>query len=183
MAKRSKPSPLGPSRALTGTMYPALDAEAGGLPAELRKALEGSDAYPIGGIAGAFRKALEDSKALPMVGIVGVLGTPAKYRSPDRHLMEALGKPGASHSAALAPSAVSDAGIRADSDVVRSVADVGVRVRAARRAMGMTQQRFADLAGVGRRFLVELEKGKPSLEMGRVLNVCRAAGIKLVVLS
>jgi DNA-binding XRE family transcriptional regulator len=47
--------------------------------------------------------------------------------------------------------------------------------------MGMTQQRFADVAGVGRRFLVELEKGKPSLEIGRVLSVCQAAGLKLVL--
>ncbi len=60
-----------------------------------------------------------------------------------------------------------------------TVADIGTRVRAARRAMGMTQQRFADLAGVGRRFLIELEQGKPSLEIGRVLAVCKAAGIAL----
>lgn len=64
-------------------------------------------------------------------------------------------------------------------DPIRSVADVGQRVRAARQSMGMTQQRFADLAGVGRRFLIELEHGKASLEMGRVLAVCHAAGIKL----
>jgi len=62
---------------------------------------------------------------------------------------------------------------------VMSVADIGRRVREARKAMDMTQQRFADLAGVGRRFLIELEQGKPSLEIGKVLTVCRAAGIRL----
>lgn len=60
-----------------------------------------------------------------------------------------------------------------------SAADIGRRVRKARRAMGMTQQHFADLAGVGRRFLIELEKGKPTLEIGRVLAVCQAAGIRI----
>lgn len=64
-----------------------------------------------------------------------------------------------------------------------TIGDIGKRVRAARKAMGMTQQRFADLAGVGRRFLIELEQGKPSLEVGRVLAVCHAAGIKLGFLT
>jgi y4mF family transcriptional regulator len=62
---------------------------------------------------------------------------------------------------------------------VSSVHDIGLRVREARRAMGMTQQRFADLAGVGRRFLIELEQGKASLEIGKVLTVCQAAGIRI----
>lgn len=62
---------------------------------------------------------------------------------------------------------------------IASVADIGDRVRAARRAMGMTQQRFADMAGVGRRFLIELEHGKASLEIGKVLAVCQAAGVEL----
>ena len=38
----------------------------------------------------------------------------------------------------------------------------------------------ADLAGVGRRFLSELEAGKPTLEIGKVLLVLTAAGIELV---
>lgn len=64
-----------------------------------------------------------------------------------------------------------------------TIGEIGKRIRAARKAMGMTQQRFADLAGVGRRFLIELEQGKPSLEIGRVLAVCHAAGIKLGFLT
>jgi len=72
-----------------------------------------------------------------------------------------------------------DAAVKA----ITSTADIGHRIREARRAMGMTQQRFADLAGVGRRFLGELERGKASLEFGRVLSVCEAAGIKLGFLS
>ena len=62
---------------------------------------------------------------------------------------------------------------------VTSVVELGKLVREARKGSGMSQQRFADLAGVGRRFLSELESGKPSLEIGRVLAVCKAAGIDL----
>lgn len=43
----------------------------------------------------------------------------------------------------------------------------------------MTQQAFADLCGVGRRFLSELENGKPTVEFGKVLQVLAAAGIDL----
>jgi y4mF family transcriptional regulator len=56
-------------------------------------------------------------------------------------------------------------------------ADLGRLVRTARKNMKLTQQRFADLAGVGRRFISELEAGKATLELGKALEVCRAAGI------
>jgi y4mF family transcriptional regulator len=46
--------------------------------------------------------------------------------------------------------------------------------------MRLSQQQFADLAGVGRRFISELENGKPTLELGLVLQVCKAAGIDVV---
>jgi len=36
------------------------------------------------------------------------------------------------------------------------------------------------MAGVGRRFVSELENGKETLEIGRVLKVCQALGIDLV---
>lgn len=65
-------------------------------------------------------------------------------------------------------------------DPILSTADLGPVIRSAREAMGLSQQRFADLAGVGRRFISELENGKASLEFDRVLQVCRAAGIDIL---
>jgi y4mF family transcriptional regulator len=120
----------------------------------------------------------------------GMLSDPRRegadpFQSRARDILDALGAPAAGGrsradlrrpSPPAAPAA--DAG---SGQPVRSVADIGNRVREARRAMGMTQQRFADLAGVGRRFLVELEHGKPSLEIARVLAVCKAAGIRLTM--
>ena len=62
---------------------------------------------------------------------------------------------------------------------VNTASDLGTLVRKSRRSMKLSQQDFADLAGVGRRFVSELESGKPTLEIERVLRVCKAAGIDL----
>ena len=56
---------------------------------------------------------------------------------------------------------------------------MGRLVRTARQSMRLSQQQFADLAGVGRRFVSELENGKATLEFGLVLQVCSAAGIDI----
>ncbi|WP_350297411.1 helix-turn-helix transcriptional regulator [Agrobacterium arsenijevicii] len=62
---------------------------------------------------------------------------------------------------------------------VNSIMDLGRMVRRLRESRKLSQQEFADLAGVGRRFLSELENGKPTLEFEKVLQVARAAGISL----
>jgi len=62
---------------------------------------------------------------------------------------------------------------------VRTVAELGMLVRRARKAMKMNQSEFAAHAGVGRRFVSELEGGKASLEFDRVMACAGAAGIDL----
>lgn len=64
-----------------------------------------------------------------------------------------------------------------------SAATLGELVREQRQNLGFSQQRLADLAGVGRRFVSELENGKPSLEFERVLTCCAALGIDLFARS
>jgi len=66
-----------------------------------------------------------------------------------------------------------------DEPIIASPADLGRLVRKVRESRRLSQQEFADLAGVGRRFLSELENGKPTLELGKVLKVANAAGISL----
>ncbi|MGL5136641.1 MAG: helix-turn-helix transcriptional regulator, partial [Beijerinckiaceae bacterium] len=56
---------------------------------------------------------------------------------------------------------------------------LGRLVRIVREGTGRSQANFADLSGVGRRFLSELENGKPTLEIGKVLQVLNACGIDL----
>jgi DNA-binding XRE family transcriptional regulator len=43
----------------------------------------------------------------------------------------------------------------------------------------MRQDQLALATGVGRRFLIELESGKPSCQLGRSLLVADALGLKL----
>jgi y4mF family transcriptional regulator len=66
---------------------------------------------------------------------------------------------------------------------INSVAKIGKLIRDKRKNLGMNQQRFADLAGVGRRFVSELENGKETLEFAKVIDVCEAAGIDLFARS
>lgn len=49
----------------------------------------------------------------------------------------------------------------------------------ARKSRKYSQQEFADLTGVGRRFISELESGKPTAEIGKVLQVLTALGLDL----
>jgi HTH-type transcriptional regulator/antitoxin HipB len=62
---------------------------------------------------------------------------------------------------------------------IKSTSDLGALIRNLRKARKHSQQNFADLAGVGRRFLSELENGKQTLEIGKVIQVITAAGIDL----
>lgn len=64
-----------------------------------------------------------------------------------------------------------------------TVLDIGAAIRTARKSRKLTQQNFADLAGVGRRFLSELEAGKSTLEVGMVLKVAAAAGIQITLIG
>lgn len=74
------------------------------------------------------------------------------------------------------PGRLEDEGV----STVAAVADLGALVRQARQDMGLSQQAFADLAGLGRRFVSELESGKATLEFAKVLSACAAAGIDLM---
>jgi transcriptional regulator with XRE-family HTH domain len=53
----------------------------------------------------------------------------------------------------------------------------GSLIRSRRRALNMRQHELALATGVGRRFLIELEAGKPSCQLGRSLMVAHALGI------
>ena len=48
--------------------------------------------------------------------------------------------------------------------------DFGATVRSARRALKLRQAELAAAAGVGLRFLIELEAGKPTVQLGKVLG-------------
>jgi HTH-type transcriptional regulator/antitoxin HipB len=61
--------------------------------------------------------------------------------------------------------------------------EIGTVVREARLAQGLRQDQLAAAAGVGLRFLVELEGGKPTVRLEKVLAVLNALGLRLQVTS
>lgn len=64
---------------------------------------------------------------------------------------------------------------------IHSSTDLGQAARAARKRLGLTQPQLALAAGVGVRFIVEMEAGKPSLRLSSVLQVLGALGGRLAV--
>ncbi len=60
---------------------------------------------------------------------------------------------------------------------------IGSFVRARRRANRLTQTELAELAGVGLRFVVELERAKPTLRMDKVNAVLHVFGMRLGVVQ
>jgi transcriptional regulator with XRE-family HTH domain len=54
----------------------------------------------------------------------------------------------------------------------------GSLIRRRRKELKIRQAQLALATGVGRRFLIELEAGKPSCQLGRSLLVAEALGLK-----
>ena len=54
----------------------------------------------------------------------------------------------------------------------------GSFIRRRRKVLRMRQDQLALAAGVGRRFLIDLEAGKPSCQLGRSLLVAEALGLR-----
>lgn len=61
------------------------------------------------------------------------------------------------------------------------VYDLGVQVRRKRKELGMNQQTVAGYSNVGRRFLSDLENGKPTIEMGKALHLLYNLGFDVYI--
>ena len=59
---------------------------------------------------------------------------------------------------------------------------LGKLIRRRRKESGSDQVRAAGLAGVGVRFLSELERGKHTAELGKVLKVLERLGLEIWIL-
>lgn len=64
---------------------------------------------------------------------------------------------------------------------VRKIAELGELVEAVRKRQGLTQLDVSGLAGLGNRFMVDLEKGKETIQMQKVLNVLAQLGLEVVI--
>lgn len=64
---------------------------------------------------------------------------------------------------------------------VTNAGDIGRLVRERRKQAGLTLKDAAGIAGVGVRFLSEFERGKPTLQIGKVIEVLQLFGLELHV--
>ena len=62
---------------------------------------------------------------------------------------------------------------------IRTVADFGALLREARKRQGYTQAELADVAGVGVTYIINLERGKMTAEIGKALHLCELLSISL----
>ena len=71
--------------------------------------------------------------------------------------------------------------LRSNLELIKSVKDLGTLVKEARKKQKLTQVELAQLSNVGTRFLSDLENGKPTCEIDKVIKVLANLGIKLEV--
>lgn len=62
---------------------------------------------------------------------------------------------------------------------ITNTIEMGKLIRATRKKAKLTQAELAAAAGIGERFIRELEKGKPSCQLEKALLVTQMLGIKL----
>ena len=64
---------------------------------------------------------------------------------------------------------------------IRSTAELGATIRAERKALGLTQGDLAAACGFSLRFVSELERGRATAGVGRVLRVLKMLGLEVVI--
>ena len=64
---------------------------------------------------------------------------------------------------------------------IRTPADLGLIIRAVRKSSRLRQDDVAATVGVSQQFAVDVERGKPTVQLGRVLRLLDELGITLVV--
>ncbi len=55
--------------------------------------------------------------------------------------------------------------------------EIGALIRETRKRLGVTQKDLALTAGTGLRFVIDLEKGKETCELGKSLRILQTLGI------
>jgi HTH-type transcriptional regulator / antitoxin HipB len=59
--------------------------------------------------------------------------------------------------------------------------DLGKIVRETRKKLGVTQKDLALTSGTGLRFVIDLEKGKETCQIGKALTILHTLGIRLAL--
>ena len=65
--------------------------------------------------------------------------------------------------------------------IITNTSDIGEAIKSARKKQNMTQEQLAAVAGVGVRFVRELEQGKESCHIGKAITVLSMLGLNLTL--
>ncbi len=65
--------------------------------------------------------------------------------------------------------------------LIRSTSDLGAAVRSRRKQLGYTQAFLASYAGVSSSFLSDLENGKETIQLNKVLEIISLLGMDLFI--
>ena len=63
--------------------------------------------------------------------------------------------------------------------LTRTPADLGAFIRERRTKLGLDQRSLAQKVGISRKWIIEIEKGKPRAEIGLILRTLKALGVSL----
>ena len=64
---------------------------------------------------------------------------------------------------------------------VHETTEIGSLVRLKRVGLGMTQSQLADITGNGTRFISDLENGKPTMQISKVLDTLHVLGFDVLI--
>ncbi|MFA5480679.1 MAG: helix-turn-helix domain-containing protein [Candidatus Muiribacteriota bacterium] len=63
--------------------------------------------------------------------------------------------------------------------IVKNVKELGELIRKTRKKMNFTQKQLAGICNVGVRFIVDIEKGKETCQIGKVIYVMVMLGLRI----
>ncbi|MDZ4199415.1 MAG: helix-turn-helix transcriptional regulator [Kiritimatiellia bacterium] len=62
---------------------------------------------------------------------------------------------------------------------MKTTEQIGMAIRTRRKQLKITQKELAMTCGTGLRFIVDLEKGKPTCQIGKTLQVLQSLGLAI----
>lgn len=66
---------------------------------------------------------------------------------------------------------------------ISKISDISEAVKTRRKSLGLTQAECSAMCNVGKRFFSELENGKDSLHIGKVLSCLQMLGIDMSLIN
>ena len=66
---------------------------------------------------------------------------------------------------------------------IKTTDNIGEWIKQERKRQGLTQKQLSGLLGISERLVGELERGKPTAEIGKVLHILNGLGAKITLKS